>query len=109
MIGRGFLQRAARMNASSWALSPIDGGLACPEGIEPPTTRLEGECSIQLSYGQKQAILTAFAGASVRGPAGRSHRRRFTDPDPQRADETLGKSVLHAGVAGEIQAHVRVG
>ena len=26
--------------------------LACPEGIEPPTTRLEGRCSIQLSYGQ---------------------------------------------------------
>ena len=26
--------------------------LACPEGIEPPTTCLEGRCSIQLSYGQ---------------------------------------------------------
>ena len=26
--------------------------MACPEGIEPPTTCLEGRCSIQLSYGQ---------------------------------------------------------
>ena len=27
-------------------------GVACPEGIEPPTHSLEGCCSIQLSYGQ---------------------------------------------------------
>ena len=27
-------------------------GLACPEGLEPPTYCLEGNCSIQLSYGQ---------------------------------------------------------
>ncbi len=27
-------------------------GMACPEGIEPPTHSLEGCCSIQLSYGQ---------------------------------------------------------
>ena len=29
--------------------------LACPEGIEPPTTCLEGRCSIQLSYGQQNS------------------------------------------------------
>ena len=28
------------------------GGVACPEGLEPPTCCLEGSCSIQLSYGQ---------------------------------------------------------
>ncbi len=27
-------------------------GVACPEGLEPPTYSLEGYCSIQLSYGQ---------------------------------------------------------
>src|SRR4029079_10890057 len=27
--------------------------LACPEGLEPPTCCLEGNCSIQLSYGQR--------------------------------------------------------
>ena len=26
--------------------------MACPEGLEPPTCCLEGNCSIQLSYGQ---------------------------------------------------------
>ena len=25
--------------------------LVCPEGLEPPTCCLEGNCSIQLSYG----------------------------------------------------------
>ena len=28
------------------------GILACPEGLEPPTYCLEGNCSIRLSYGQ---------------------------------------------------------
>ena len=26
--------------------------MVCPEGLEPPTCCLEGNCSIQLSYGQ---------------------------------------------------------
>ena len=28
--------------------------MAPPEGLEPPTTCLEGRCSIQLSYGSKK-------------------------------------------------------
>lgn len=36
-------------------MSPVWGegaDLACQEGVEPPTARLEGGCSIQLSYWQ---------------------------------------------------------
>jgi hypothetical protein len=32
-------------------LRPNTALLATPAGFEPATTRLEGECSIQLSYG----------------------------------------------------------
>jgi hypothetical protein len=28
--------------------------MVCPEGLEPPTCCLEGNCSIQLSYGQRE-------------------------------------------------------
>ena len=30
--------------------------MARPEGLEPPTYRLEGDCSIQLSYGQTRNL-----------------------------------------------------
>ena len=49
--------------------------MACPEGIEPPTTRLEGECSIQLSYGQMDERPTLWAFS-----IGRSDRIRTYDP-----------------------------
>ena len=29
----------------------VDAKVASPEGLEPPTSDLEGRCSIQLSYG----------------------------------------------------------
>lgn len=35
-----------------WGKMREKRGVACPEGIEPPTVCLEGRCSIQLSYGQ---------------------------------------------------------
>jgi hypothetical protein len=44
-------------------------GMACPEGIEPPTHSLEGCCSIQLSYGQRS-----------RERSGRGERIRTFDP-----------------------------
>ncbi len=31
--------------------------MVCPEGLEPPTCCLEGNCSIQLSYGQIEVRL----------------------------------------------------
>lgn len=31
-------------------------GLATPAGLEPATVRLEGECSIQLSYGVGETV-----------------------------------------------------
>lgn len=31
--------------------------MASQEGLEPPTTRLEGECSIQLSYWDTRVLL----------------------------------------------------
>ena len=34
----------------------MNAGLACPEGLEPPTYSLEGYCSIQLSYGQMDLL-----------------------------------------------------
>jgi hypothetical protein len=33
--------------------TPWNRKVACPEGLEPPTPSLEGWCSIQLSYGQR--------------------------------------------------------
>ena len=41
-------------------------GLATPAGFEPAATRLEGECSIQLSYGVA-GIGRVIAPGSVRG------------------------------------------
>jgi hypothetical protein len=40
-------------------------GLACPEGLEPPTCCLEGSCSIQLSYGQP-AVSRSGRGEMIR-------------------------------------------
>jgi hypothetical protein len=38
--------------------------VACPEGLEPPTCCLEGNCSIQLSYGQPVPVRGVMVGAT---------------------------------------------
>jgi hypothetical protein len=45
--------------------------VATPAGFEPATTRLEGECSIQLSYGVVGAFSRAAA-SSINRECGRS-------------------------------------
>ncbi len=45
----GLGERVAEKN-SRWRQSGSNG-MATPAGFEPATVRLEGECSIQLSYG----------------------------------------------------------
>ena len=41
--------------------------LAIPGGLEPPTSRLEGGCSIQLSYGTTRRVFCAKPDACARG------------------------------------------
>ena len=40
--------------------------MACPEGLEPPTYCLEGNCSIRLSYGQLVRLAAADADGMAR-------------------------------------------
>ena len=47
--------------------------LACPEGLEPPTYCLEGNCSIRLSYGQMMQV--CGASVDVRARSAGSYRR----------------------------------
>ncbi len=49
-----------------WRLLQNTGVMATPAGFEPAATRLEGECSIQLSYGVvRRAIAAAPATSST--------------------------------------------
>ena len=57
----------------------MNAGLACPEGLEPPTYSLEGYCSIQLSYGQMDlpgAWGSAWRAVSQIDSKGANHTRR---------------------------------
>lgn len=71
-LGRGaIIATVLGRTDENQGLSVPTKGLARPAGLEPATIRLEGECSIQLSYGR--ATVTGFGANSVvcaRGKAG---------------------------------------
>ena len=52
--------------------------MASPEGLEPPTSDLEGRCSIQLSYGLVKSLVDPAVIAALRAPvAGPSPHRQL--------------------------------
>ncbi len=51
--------------------------LATPAGLEPATCRLEGGCSIQLSYGAKPTISPLVNATKARRGRGESCRNRI--------------------------------
>src|SRR5690349_6454790 len=77
-----YVHDCARVKTVAWAptrplafgavLSSRRMSLAVPAGFEPATYRLEGECSIQLSYG------TMTAGADPKVALGRGRRRQHS-------------------------------
>lgn len=53
---------------TGWShLRPNTVGVATPAGFEPATSRLEGECSIQLSYGVAAGIRARVIAPDDRG------------------------------------------
>ena len=73
--------------------------VARPAGFEPATVRLEGGCSIQLSYGHLSARLPVFLDATA-------VHRRFADPQAKNslfAYEYLGSRLRRLPNGEEVQ------
>jgi hypothetical protein len=64
--------------------------MARPAGFEPATTRLEGGCSIQLSYGRVAGIKT-LAGSRKGGRSG-----GIRTPDILHPKQTRYRAALHS-------------
>src|SRR6202043_3954852 len=55
--------------------------MATPAGFEPATSRLEGECSIQLSYGVEATIGAALSHREARAAIASEPEPRFLEAD----------------------------
>ena len=69
--------------------------MACPTGIEPVTYSLEGCCSIQLSYGQKEQRPRSM---TTVGPLflNNGRRTRIRTLDPLLPKQVRYQAALHA-------------
>jgi hypothetical protein len=70
------LSRQRRQKIRPKRIPKLSFGLATPAGLEPATCRLEGGCSIQLSYGAEPISRAAPCSALVR-PGNNTVRRKI--------------------------------
>ena len=75
----------------------LDAILVCPEGLEPPTCCLEGNCSIQLSYGQCGRRLRRRGG----GRGGGIRTRDLLVPNQLRYQAALRPERMRLYAAGD--------
>ncbi len=97
LIGHSLTARAVERRAIRRFHLNTNSGLARPAGFEPAATRLEGECSIQLSYGRLTVRYTVREQAAkrydplvIQNPEpDRPLRRRVLYPTELRARERV--------------------
>lgn len=77
--------RAHRLGHARRIIDPASTGLATPVGLEPTTCRLEGGCSIQLSYGVgcRSRVVAAAPPPVIRAHAGRQAHPSGTGVNPR--------------------------
>jgi hypothetical protein len=63
--GRTEVKLNSKATVSKSILGFLQGKMARPEGLEPPTLCFEGRCSIQLSYGRAAYLCNPITELSV--------------------------------------------